>query len=73
MFYCIILPMVFILYCITNQVLCSAFESGSSGGEGRLQELVLAAWGVYSTGGSEEDAVDSLGRIANLAVKPSRP
>lgn len=58
---------------MTNQVLCSAFESGSNGGGGRLQELVLAAWGVYSTGGSEEDAVDSLARIANLAVKPFHP
>lgn len=54
-------------------MLCSAFESGSSGEAGRLQELVVATWGVYTTGGSEEDAVDSLARIALLAVKPFHP
>lgn len=54
-------------------MLCSAFESGLSGEKGRLQELVVASWGVYSTGGSEEDAVDSLARIAQLAVKPYHP
>lgn len=54
-------------------MLCSAVESGSSGEGGRLQELVVATWGVYSTGGSEEDAVDALSRIAQLAVKPYHP
>lgn len=57
------------LYC-SCQVICAAFESGLSGGVGRLQDLVHAAWGVYSTGGGEEDALDSLVRIVRLAVQP---
>lgn len=56
-----------------RQVLCAAFESGSSGGQGRLQDLVHAAWGVYETGGDLDDAVDSLVRIVRLAVKPFQP
>ncbi|CAM9522800.1 unnamed protein product [Scytosiphon promiscuus] len=52
------------------KVICAAFESGLSGQSGRLQELVHAAWGVYVTGGGEEDALDSLARIVHLAVKP---
>lgn len=53
-----------------RQVICAAFESGLGGEGGRLQELVHAAWGVYVTGGGEEDALDSLARIVQLAVKP---
>ncbi len=55
------------------QVICSAFESGLNGGVGRLQDLVHAAWGVYTTGGGEEDALDSLVRIIRLTVKPFQP
>lgn len=54
-------------------MLCAAFEAGARGGGGRLQDLVHAAWGVYSARGDEEDAVDSLVRIVCLAVKPFRP
>ncbi|CAM9455449.1 unnamed protein product [Hapterophycus canaliculatus] len=53
-------------------VVFSAFESGLNGESGRLQELVHAAWGVYVSGGGEEDALDSLARIVQLAVKPFR-
>lgn len=53
-----------------TQALCSAFEAAANGKSGRLTDLVHAAWGVYSTGGGEEDAIDSLVRIVRLAVKP---
>lgn len=56
-----------------QQVICAAFESGLKGESGRLQDLVHAAWGVYTTGGGEEDALDSLVRIARLAVRPFLP
>ncbi|CAM9517767.1 unnamed protein product [Ectocarpus sp. 12 AP-2014] len=55
------------------RVICAAFESGLNGESGRLQDLVHAAWGVYTTGGGEEDAIDSLVRIARLAVRPFLP
>lgn len=57
------------------QVLCSAFEEGLRGKEGRLQGLVHAAWGVYLKGGGvdQEDVVDSLVRIVKIAVKPFQP
>ncbi|CAM9489764.1 unnamed protein product [Ectocarpus sp. 4 AP-2014] len=55
------------------RVICAAFESGLNGESGRLQDLVHAAWGVYTTGGGEEDAIDSLVRIARLAIRPFLP
>lgn len=44
-----------------------------SGEGGRLQELVRAAWGVFTSGGDEADALDSLERIARLAARPFKP
>lgn len=60
----------FLCHAVVQQVICAAFESGLAGESGRLQELVHAAWGVYVTGGGEEDALDSLARIVQLAVRP---
>lgn len=62
-------------------MICEAFEdgaeegpsngtAGSRAGAQNLQELVQAAWGVYQTAGDEGDLVDSLVRIARLAVQP---